>query len=150
MKRIVNDKFQPPYSLHDMNIIAFEVSGDDIILRTQSGIVQTVPPYGQHDGYVELHDIRWEYSCAYLLHHYGNFGTFTGEKLSLRDLIDRHPVFGFSVMDTTYCQNIIKLDGFLSANRALMECIVEIYYEGDMVFVDEEMIGGQPCPHGAE
>lgn len=32
-----------PYSLHDMNVIEFEIRGDDLIMRTQSGMVRTAP-----------------------------------------------------------------------------------------------------------
>lgn len=32
-----------PYSLHDMNVIEFEIRGDDLFMRTQSGMVRTAP-----------------------------------------------------------------------------------------------------------
>ena len=40
-----------PYSLHDMNVFEFEVSGKDIIMKTQSGIVETSSLAKQVEGY---------------------------------------------------------------------------------------------------
>ena len=68
----------------------------------------------------------------------GNVGTFTGEKMFLKDFISRFTPFGFSVMDETYGHNITKFNGYLSSAREHHECIIEIYHEGDMVFVTEE------------
>ena len=68
----------------------------------------------------------------------GNAGAFTGEKMYLRDFIDRYKQFGFSIMDETYGYNMTKFCGFLLANRQHCEFIIEIYHEGDMVFIAEE------------
>ena len=38
MKRVVRENIMAAYSLHDMNVIEFEVRGDDMIMKTQSGI----------------------------------------------------------------------------------------------------------------
>ena len=43
MKRTIRNNIHDPYSLHDMNVTAFEVTGDDIIMRTQSGMVKPRP-----------------------------------------------------------------------------------------------------------
>ena len=52
MKKVIRENILTAYSLHDMNIISVDIVGNDIILRTQSGLVETVFPYGQPDGYV--------------------------------------------------------------------------------------------------
>ena len=80
MKKVIRENILTAYSLHDMNIISVDIVGNDIILRTQSGLVETVFPYGQPDGYVEFQNVRWDYSFVYLLGVTGNVGTFTGEK----------------------------------------------------------------------
>ena len=80
MKRTISENINPAYSLHDMNVIAFEVNGNDIIMRTQSGMVKTTPPFSQVDGYVEFHNVRWTRSFIYLLGVTGNESTFTGKK----------------------------------------------------------------------
>lgn len=138
MKRITRNNINSPYTLHDMNVIAFEVTDNDIVMRTQSGIVETVAPYGQPNGYVEFHDVQWDFSFVYLLGVTGNIGTFTGEKMFLKDFISNISSFGFSVMDETYGYNMTKYNGFLLYNRQHCECVIEIYHEGDMVFVVEE------------
>lgn len=137
MERTVRDNINAAYSLHDMNVIAFEVRGDNVVMRTQSGIVETAPPYGQPDGYVEFHGVRWDFSYVYLLGATGNVGSFAGEKMMLKDFIGRYTQFGFSIMDETYGYNMTKYSGYLTSKRQHHECIVEIYHEGDMEFVVE-------------
>ncbi|MBQ9992638.1 MAG: hypothetical protein IJP33_04335 [Firmicutes bacterium] len=58
MKRTLRKNFETAYSLHDMNVIAIEAVGEDVILRTQSGMVKTTPPYSQPDGYIEFHNVQ--------------------------------------------------------------------------------------------
>lgn len=142
MRETIRRNICAPYSLHDMNVIAFEVNGDDIIMRTQSGMVKTGNPCSQIDGHVEFHDVRWDFSYVYLLGVTGNEGTFTGEKLSFRDFLDRFQVFGFSIMDETYGFNMTKYNGYLTAKGLHCECNIEIYHEGNMVFVDETKYEG--------
>lgn len=45
-------------------------------------------------------------------------------------------------MDETYGFNMTKYSRYLTANRKHCECIIEIYHEGDMVFVDETKYEG--------
>lgn len=137
MKHTVRENIHAPYSLHDMNICSLEVSGDTLLLRTQSGMVRTTPPYSQPDGFVEFHDVRWDHSFVYLLDFTGNAGPFTGEKLFFKDFIGRFDPFGFSVMDETYGYNMSKFTGYLTTKGRFCECIIEIYHEGDMIFVEE-------------
>jgi len=138
MKRTIRNNINTAYSLHDMNVIAFEIIDNDIIMRTQSGMVKTTPPLGQPDGHVEFHNVQWDFSFVYLLGVTGNIGTFTGEKMFLKDFIERYKQFGFSIMDETYGYNMTKYNGYLLSNRQHYECFIEIYHEGDMVFVAEE------------
>ena len=138
MKRTIRNNINTAYSLHDMNVIAFETIDNDIIMRTQSGMVKTISPLGQPDGHVEFHNVQWDFSFVYLLGVTGNIGTFTGEKMFLKDFIERYEQFGFSIMDETYGYNMTKYNGYLLSNRQHYECIIEIYHEGDMVFVAEE------------
>ena len=49
MKKVIRENILTAYSLHDMNIISVDIVGNDIILRTQSGLVETVFPYGPTD-----------------------------------------------------------------------------------------------------
>ena len=138
MKRTVRETVHTAFSLHDMNVFAFEVTDNDIVMRTQSGMVETTAPYRQLDGYVEFHNVQWDFSFVYLLGVTGNVGTFTGEKMFLKEFLDRYKQFGFSIMDETYGYNMTKYNGYLLSNHQHYECVVEIYHEGDMVFVSEE------------
>ncbi len=138
MKTTIRKNINPTHTLHDMNVISFEISDNDIVMKTQSGIVETTSPCRQLDGYVEFHDVKWDFCYVYMLGVTGNIGTFTGEKMFLKDFIEKYKQFGFSVMDETYGYNMTKYSGYLLANRGHCECLIEIYHEGDMVFVTVE------------
>jgi len=142
MRHTIRENIHSSYSLHDMNVIAFEVTGDNIILRTQSGLVKTTPTCGQFNGHVEFNDVKWDFSYAYLLDFAGNEGTFSGNKMFLRDFISNNPMLGFTVIDETYGYNSTKYSGYITISGRHNECIIEIYHEGDMVFVDEREFGG--------
>ena len=138
MKRSIRNNINSPYTLHDMNVIEFEVTGNNIFMKTQSGLVETDGVCRQVDGYVEFYNVQWDFSFVYLLGVTGNTGTFTGEKMFLKDFISNIRTFGFSVMDETYGYNMTKYNGFLLYNKKHCECVIEIYHEGDMVFVTED------------
>lgn len=138
MKRTIRNNINVSYSLHDMNVYSFEVMDNNIVLKTQSGIIETVSPYRQVDGHVEFCNVRWDFSYVYLLGVTGNIGSFTGEKMFLKDFIDRYKQFGFSIIDETYGYNMTKYCGYLLSNRQHCECIIEIYHEGDMTFVEND------------
>lgn len=142
MKHTVRENVHAPYSLHDMCVSAFEITGDDIVMRTQSGMIKATAPYSQPDGYVKFHDVQWDFSYVYLLDFAGNAGPFTGEKMFLKDFIERFEPLSFSVTDETYGHNTTKYSGYLTANQRLYECMIEIYHQGDMVFVDETRYEG--------
>jgi len=138
MNKTVCNKMLSPFSLHDMTVVSLEIEGNNIIVRTQSGMVETTAPYRQLDGWVEFNDVQWDFCYVYLLGVTGNVGIFTGEKMFLKDFIDKYKQFGFSVMDETYGYNMTKYCGYLLSNRQHCECIIEIYHEGDMIFVEND------------
>ena len=138
LNKVIRNSINSPYTLHDMNVFSFEVIDNDIIMRTQSGLIKTDGVCSQVDGYVEFHNVQWDFSFVYLLGVTGNVSTFMGEKMFLKDFIDKYKQFGFSVMDETYGYNMTKYCGYLLSNGQHHECIIEIYHEGDMVFVAEE------------
>lgn len=138
MKRTLRKNFETAYSLHDMNVIAIEAVGEDVILRTQSGMVKTTPPYSQPDGYIEFHNVQWDFCYIYLLGIDGNVGAFAGEKMFLKDFLEAHDTFGFSIMDESYGYNLTKYNGYIMFDRRHHECIIEIYHEGDMFFITNE------------
>ena len=138
MKKTLRGNIETAYSLHDMNVISFEIAGSNLIMRTQPGMSKTTSPYAQPDGYVEFQNVDWDFCYVYLLDFTGNVGSFTGKKMFLKNFI---PIFinaVFSVMDENYGYNQTKYAGYLSMNRTVKECIIEIYHTGDMIFVTEE------------
>lgn len=60
LKRTIRNNINQPYTLHDMNVISFEITDNDIVMRTQSGMVETTTPYRQLDGYIEFHNVQWD------------------------------------------------------------------------------------------
>lgn len=138
MYRTIRNNITPPYTLHDMNVFALEVFDDTVVIKNQSGIVKTTAPAKQVDGYVEFHHVQWDFSYVYLLGVTGNVGTFTGEKMFLKDFIKQYKQFGFTVMDETYGYNMTKYYVYLLSNGQHCECIIEICHEGDMIFIAEE------------
>ena len=79
----------PPYSLHDAYISEMRMEGDTLRLVTQYGYVCTTAPYGQVEGDVEITGIDWDFSCVYVMEYQGvlcgNYGTFTGRKLTVEE-----------------------------------------------------------------
>ena len=126
------------YSLHDATVIAFEVWDNDIVMRTQSGMTKTLSVCTQVNGFVEFKNVQWDFCFVYLLGIDGNEGAFKGEKMFLKDFLSENPSFGFTVIDETYGYDQTKYSGYLCWDSKICECIIEIYHEGDMVFVTEE------------
>ena len=141
MKKTVLETRIPPYSLHDMQVTSFRVRKDEIAMQTATGLVRTEPPGDQPDGWVEFHGVQWEFSYAYLLRYdglAGNVGPFRGEKFLLKEFLNRYPEPYYVILDETYGYHQAKYSGFFHEKEAIRECILEICYNGDMVFVIEE------------
>lgn len=138
MKRTIRPNILVPYSLHDMRVIGFEVKGDTLIMRTQSGMTKTTEPYGQPDGYVEFQKVDWDFCYAYTMDILSNEGKFSGRKMSLQNFISEFENSGFEVIDETFGYNSSKFSGWLLQKRHLQECSIEIYHLGDMVYVTED------------
>jgi len=137
MKRTIRDNIIAPYSLHDMNVIELLPQGEDLVMKTQTGIICTEGLSSQVDGWVEFQRVDWDFCYIYLLDGLGNICHFHGEKRMLRDFIEQTPVFGFSIIDEVYGYNQTKYMGYITYQRMTKECIVEIYHLGDMIFVEE-------------
>lgn len=138
MKRTRFDNINPPYSLHDMNVIEFEVNGDNITMKTQLGIVRTTNPAAQVDGYVEFHDVDFDFCYAYVYEgFYGNIGAFSGRKMFLKDFLNEFENAGFSIIDENYGFNRVNYSGYFSKGGIIGECTIEIYYLGEMFFCEQ-------------
>ena len=68
VKKLYTD---PPFSLHDAQVMAMEADGDTLRLATQYGYVRTTEPYGQVDGDVLITGVDWESSYVYIMEYTG-------------------------------------------------------------------------------
>ncbi len=115
-----------------MNVIEFEIKGDNLVMRTQSGMVRTAPNWDQVDGYLEFLDVNWEYCYATVCEgYYGNLGIYEGKtfkKMHLKDFIAEFQNAGFSIMDEYYGQDRALYTGYLHKRDFTGECTIEIYH----------------------
>lgn len=138
MKRTIFNNINEPYSLHDMNINRFDVEVDMLTIRTQSGMVRVSGVCEQVDGHIEIHDVDWDFSYAYVYEDFcGNAGSFSGKKMFLKDFINDFRKASLSVIDTNYGYNRVCYSGYLSKGETVSECAIEIYHLGDMVFCEQ-------------
>ncbi len=138
MKKIIRKNIEASHSLHDMNVTALEITENDIVMKLQYGMVKIVPPYQAVEGFVEFHNVDFDFCCAYVFDGAGNTGNFSGRKMSLKNFITEFQPLGFVVIDETYGYNMSHFGGFLSTDTGLSECKIEISHMGDMVFVETE------------
>ncbi len=138
MKKIIRKNIENSHSLHDMNVTALEIIENDIVMKLQYGMVKIVPPYQAVEGFVEFHNVDFDFCCVYVFDGDGNVGNFSGKKMSLQDFILEFQPLGFEVIDETYGYNMSHFGGFLSTDNRLLECRIEISHMGDMVFVETE------------
>ncbi|MBE5867679.1 MAG: hypothetical protein E7293_01765 [Lachnospiraceae bacterium] len=138
MKKTVFYNPEIPYSLHDMNVISLEVKGDNLIMRTQSGMVRTAPNWDQVNGYVEFLDVSWEYCYATVCAgYYGNIGSYEGKtfkKMYLKDFIGEFQNAGFYITDEYYGQDRALYTGYFHKGGTMSECIIEIYHHNIVFF----------------
>ena len=142
MRKTVRPNVNTRYSLHDMGVAGFTVNGDTLTLSLPSGMIRAGTPCAQVEGFVEFEGVQWDFSYVYLLHHTGNTGSFSSEKLFLRDFINRCCPCTLTVMDETYGYHKTKYSGYYLGGDEFCECIVEICHEGDMVFVENTAYEG--------
>lgn len=139
MKRIVLERINAPYTLHDRNVVDFDVNEDTLILRVEPGIRKCTTEYVQEKGYVEFQKVDWDFCFAYVINTVENEGKFTGEKFFLKDFIARFENSNLEIIDETYGAYQTKYSGWLTVgNQPWKECMIEIVHLGDMTFVTEE------------
>lgn len=128
------------YSLHDMRVTSMKFSNDTLILEFPFGIVSIENPCRQTDGraFVKFKNVDPDSSYVYVMNFCGNTGSFTGEKLPLKEFISDFSDKSFEVIDETYGYNLSKFSGFLSVDTDIKECVIEIYHLGNMEYIIEE------------
>ena len=129
----------PPYSLHDAYVLEIQMEGDTLRLVTQYGYVCTTQPYGQVEGDVEITGIDWDFSCIYVMEYQdvlcGNYGSFTGRKMTVADFLQAYPEATLDLLDETYGYQQVKLNGFLNLPDRMMEFVLELCYTGEFRYL---------------
>ena len=139
MKRTVLDRINAPYSLHDRNVVAFDVEGENLILRIEPGLRKCVEEYVQEQGYVEFQKVDWDFCFAYVINTTENEGKFEGEKFFLKDFMSQFENSSLEIIDETYGAYQTKYSGWLTmGEQPWKECMIDICHLRDVVFVTEE------------
>ena len=136
MKKTIREAIHAEYTLHEMDIIALELNGRELKVRTRAGTIKNAAGRPV-DGYVEFHDVDWGYCYIYLFDSNGNVGSFSGEKKYLIHFLEERKGVSFTVASEVYGEKRTKYFGFLLTGGKRLECIIEIYHEGDMAFIHE-------------
>jgi len=132
---------QPPYGLHDMIFNKIEIRNDDVILHFPEGIVKIGEPYQTVKGTITLESCDFDFCFVHLQAPYGMLGQYTGEKLELKDFVDKYQWRDFEVSAEYHGYNISVYDGYFSrfnGEDKVVEATVEIYHWGDVVYNTEE------------
>ena len=137
MKKVIRNNIDLPYSLHDMNVIGFEVEDKKLTMRLQYGMNRVIEPREQIDAHIEFYNLDFDFCHVYIFDIVDNEGEFKGEKLSFLTFVERYKKFGFGIIDEVYGYNQSHFKGCLYSDDGLNECIIELYHLGDMVYVEE-------------
>lgn len=126
-----------PYSLHDGYLTKLEADEKTLVCHFPYGIFSTDSPCEQTAmAKVILTGIDWDSSFLYVFDGPGETGAFSGEKWLLRDFLPH--LERLEVIDETYGYWQAKWSGLLTKGEALVECMVEVCYSGEMVYEIEE------------
>lgn len=126
-----------PYSLHDGYLTKLEADEETLVCHFAYGIFSTDSPCEQTAmAKVILTGIDWDSSFLYVFDGPGETGAFSGEKWLLKDFLPH--LERLEVIDETYGYWQAKWSGLLTKGEALVECMVEVCYSGEMVYEIEE------------
>lgn len=146
MKKIYKYKYiKPPYSLHDVKIVGLKFDDGNLLLETQYGYFQTQLPYKEVDGDLMITDVSTEDSYAHIMEYEdvlcGNVGKFHGEKMELKNFIEKFgdEFLSFDIHDESFGFNNYKFTGFLIGKGIkIYEIILDIFFTGDIIYLLEE------------
>jgi len=129
-------KIDQPYSLHDMVVNKIENRGGNLHLQFEHGFVITQDPYPQVEGNIIIEEIDEDFCCVLLLSKLGQYGEFKGEKLSVRDFLNKYEGYKFEIVDEMYGYNQVEYLGYLtlSENVSVIQTVISIYFAGDIVY----------------
>lgn len=138
MKITTRKAAKADYSTHDMSVANYNISGDNLEIKFNPGLIKITPPCDIVDGYVELESVDWDCSYAYVINMESRDWDFTGKKYRLDDFIEKFNGRKFNILDECHGTNILKLSGYLSEGDKVNECTVEVVYMGNLKYYTEK------------
>lgn len=122
-----------PYSLHDGYLTKLEATEETLVCHFPDGILSTAAPCQRTAGAaVTYTGVDWDASFLYIFDGLGETGAFSGEKWLLKDFLPHWE--RMEVIDETYGFWQAKWKGLLTKGEALVECMVEVCYSGELVY----------------
>ena len=83
-----------------------------------------------------------DFSCVYVMEYQGvlcgNYGSFTGRKMTVADFLREYSEATLDIMDETYGYHQVKLDGFLNVGERCLEFQLDICYAGEFRYLLKE------------
>lgn len=129
------------YYLHDSRITSMKADGHKLTLEFADGYSCVEAPYHIKGG-IDITGVNWRFCRIYMLDYKdkdrGRYGSFSGEKLSLQEFIEREELFYLEIMDETYAMNRCFMNGFYCAKDRFCEFFMEIHYDGDFKYIIEQ------------
>lgn len=138
MKITTRKSLKASYSTHDMSVANYNVTGDNLEIKFNPGLIKITPPCDIVDGYVELENVDWDCSYAYIINLESRDWDFTGKKYRLDDFIEKFNGRKFNILDECHGTNILKLSGYLSEGDKVNECMVEVVYMGELKYYTDK------------
>ena len=138
MKISTRKVMKADYSTHDMSVANYNISGDNLEIKFNPGLIKITPPCDIVDGYIELENVDWDCSYAYVINLESRDWDFTGKKYRLDDFIEKFNGRKFNILDECHGTNILKLSGYLSEGDKVNECTVEVVYMGNLKYYTEK------------
>ncbi len=141
-KKTPRPRLEPPYSLHDSLISAFELDADGTLtVRFSNGVTRASAPYPTVPGHVVIEDVETSMFCpVYLLESIGHGGAFEGETMLLPEFLDKYGDFeSIQIGSEYYGRNSLHWDGVLKLRGAetLRVWTLDLYYEGELIYVED-------------
>ena len=140
MKETMLEKHNMPYSLHDMKINEIKTEGNNVTLIFENGYTETTKPYRQVNGSIIIKNVDYDFCAIHLLSENGNYGSFKGKKLSLKNFLKNFKEYSLEIIDELYGFNQAEYNGFLYLpdKENVIEYSMSFYYTGGLVYITEE------------
>lgn len=129
-----------PYSLHDMRINEIQLGETNITLIFENGYIEEKEPFRQVDGTIVIKNADYDFCSIHLLSKNGDYGEFSGRKISLEGFIKEFKQYSLEIVDELYGFNQVQYSGYLSLPNTedFIEYSMDFYYTGDLIYLTKE------------